>query len=371
MFFPEYGPYIYLLLPAVLQRNVEPNTHAMDTEHTLTLAGPPMLEGILSEPARKSARQEELQEKILRLKKEKNAIILAHYYQRPEIQDIADYVGDSLGLSRMASDLEQELIVFAGVYFMAETAKVLNPDKKVLIPEPESSCSLANSCPPEAFRKFVEAHPDHLVVTYINTSAEIKALSDYVCTSTNALEIIQSLPEERPVIFAPDRNLGNYIRQFTGRDILLWNGGCHVHESFSISKLVQLYRQHPQAWVIAHPECEEEILRIAHFIGSTAGLIDFARRYPRDTFIVATEVGIIHQMKKAVPEARLIPAPTAGGCGCNYAECAHMKLNTLEKLYHCLRLESPEVRLPRHIMERAAVPIRRMLDLSGRLNARG
>lgn len=343
---------------------VELILNAMDTTNTLTLIRPPILDRVLKKASQRSAHLVELQEKIQKLKKEKNAVILAHYYQRPEVQDVADYVGDSLGLAKKAADIDADLIVFAGVYFMAETAKILNPEKKVLIPEPASSCSLAESCPSEAFQEFVEAHPDHIVVSYVNCSAEVKALSDYICTSSNALEVIQSLPEGRPVIFAPDRNLGNYLKQFSGREFLIWDGSCYVHEAFSIDKLVSLYKRYPDAWIIAHPECNADLLKYAHFIGSTAGLIEFARRYPRDTFIVATEVGILHQMQQEVPEALLIPAPTAGYKGCEVSECAHMKLNTLEKIYDCLYLEAPQVRLSSSIMKRAEIPIRRMLELT-------
>lgn len=338
--------------------------NAMDTTHNLYPVQTPLLERLRKEIALRNSQQQELQEKIIRLKKEKNAVILAHYYQRPEIQDIADYVGDSLGLSKRAGEIEAEIIVFAGVSFMAETAKILNPDKKVLIPEPSAGCSLADSCPPETFAEFVKAHPDHLVVTYINCSAEVKALSDFVCTSSNALEVIQSLPEDRPVIFAPDRNLGKYLMQFSGRDFLLWDGSCYVHEAFDIEKLVQLCRKYPDAWIIAHPECEEDILHAAHFIGSTEGLLSFVKRYPEDTFIVATEIGILHEMRRQVPTATLIAAPAEGPDGCNFSECSSMKMNTLQKIYDCLYLEAPQVLLSESIMDRARVPIRRMLDLT-------
>jgi len=342
----------------------------MDTTHSLSLITPPILDKVLKAPHRKTDRQRELQAKILRLKEEKNALLLAHYYQRPEVQEIADFVGDSLQLSRKAAELDADMIVFSGVYFMAETAKILNPGRRVLIPEPGCGCSLADSCPPEAFREFVEAHPDHAVVTYINCSAEIKAMSDYVCTSANAMQVIDALPVDQPVIFAPDRNLGKYLQEYSGREFLLWDGSCHVHEAFSLDKLVELYRRYPDAWIIAHPECPENILNLAHYIGSTSGLIQFASGYPQDTFIVATEVGILHEMRKAVPEARLIPAPVGSGDkSCDFAVCEHMKLNTLEKIYDCLYLEAPELRLAASIMEKAALPIQRMLNLSMGMNA--
>lgn len=305
-----------------------------------------------------------LKSKILHLKKEKNAVILAHYYQRPEIQEVADYIGDSLGLSQQAADTDADIIVFAGVHFMAETAKILNPDKKVLLPDVAAGCSLADSCPPEAFASFVMAHPDHIVVTYINCSAEIKAMSDYVCTSSNAEKIIRALPSDRPIIFAPDKNLGKYLIQQTGRELLLWNGSCVVHEAFSMDKLFNLNRKHPDALIMAHPESEPHILKIAHYIGSTAGMITHARKFPKGKFIVATEAGILHEMQKEVPGAQLIPAPIHEDNTCGCSECAFMKVNTLEKLYDCLYQEVPQIDLPKALIKEASVPIERMLELS-------
>lgn len=301
---------------------------------------------------------------IQRLKKEKNAVILAHYYQRPEIQEVADYVGDSLGLSRKARETHADLIVFAGVHFMAETAKILNPEKKVVLPDPEAGCSLADSCTPEAFEPFVKAHPDHVVVTYVNCSARIKALSDIVCTSSNAVEVVRSIPEEVPVIFAPDRNLGKYIIEKTGRPMKLWNGSCVVHEAFSAGKLISLKNKHPEAVIIAHPESEEHILKTANYIGSTAGMIEYVKQHPESTYIVGTEAGILHQMQKEVPHTRLIPLPAVANNTCACSECAYMKVNTLEKLYRCLRDEAPEILVDQKIQERALLPIDKMLALS-------
>ncbi len=303
-------------------------------------------------------------EKIERLKKEKNAVILAHYYQTPEIQDVADYVGDSLGLSQKAAETSADVIVFAGVHFMAETAKILSPDKIVVLPDLNAGCSLADSCPPEAFKKFIEKHPDHTVVTYVNCSAEIKAMTDIVCTSSNALKIIESIPEDQPIIFAPDRNLGKYIMKQTGREMLLWDGSCIVHEAFSIDKLLELYKQYPQATIIAHPESEEHILKTAAYIGSTAGMINYVKVHPEEQFIVATEVGILHKMQQEVPNATLIPAPAEDDNTCACSECAFMKVNTLQKLHDCLLNESPQIGVPNNIREKALVPIQRMLELS-------
>jgi len=305
-----------------------------------------------------------LKEAILKLKKEKNAVILAHYYQEPEIQDIADYVGDSLGLSQKAAETDADIIVFAGVHFMAETAKILNPKKKVVLPDLNAGCSLADSCPPDIFERFIEAHPGHTVITYVNCSAEVKALTDIVCTSSNALKIVKSIPEDEPIIFAPDRNLGKYIMKQTGREMVLWDGSCVVHEAFSIDKLLQLYKQHPDALIIAHPESEAHILKTATFIGSTAGMINFVKEHPKEKFIVATEAGILHKMKKEVPEAELIPAPAQEDNTCACSECAYMKVNTLQKLYDCLLHESPEIKVADAIRELALIPIQRMLDLS-------
>jgi quinolinate synthase len=305
-----------------------------------------------------------LVEEINRLKREKNAVVLAHYYQDPAIQDLADYVGDSLGLSQEAAKTDAELIVFAGVHFMAETAKILNFKKKVLLPDLAASCSLAESCPPEAFQKFVEAHPDHKVVTYVNCSAEIKALSDIVCTSSNAEKIIRSIPESQPIIFAPDKNLGKYLIKKTGRDLLLWDGACIVHEAFSIDKILQLHKEFPDAKFIAHPESEAHILEIASYIGSTSGMIDFVKEDKCQQFIVATEAGILHLMQKAVPSKQLIPAPILADNTCACSECGFMKMNTLEKLYLCLKNEQPEIIISEELRNRALKPIELMLEIS-------
>jgi len=305
-----------------------------------------------------------LKEKIKRLKKEKNAIILAHYYQRPEIQEIADYVGDSLGLSQKAAETNADIIVFAGVHFMAETAKILNPTKIVVLPDLEAGCSLADSCPPESFSKFVKAHPKHIVITYINCSAEIKAMSDIVCTSSNALKIVESVPKKIPIIFAPDRNLGKYISKKTGRKMLLWDGSCVVHEAFSIEKLLALYIKHPDFKIIAHPESEEHILDTATYIGSTAGMINYVKANPKEKFIVATEAGILHKMQQEVPNTELIPAPAHEDNTCACSECGYMKVNTLQKLYDCLVNESPQIEVLETIRGRALLPIERMLELS-------
>tara|TARA_R110002051_G_scaffold325808_1_gene431535 strand:+ start:10479 stop:11405 length:927 start_codon:yes stop_codon:yes gene_type:complete len=306
----------------------------------------------------------DLQQEIIKLKTEKNAVILAHYYQRPEIQEVADYVGDSLGLSQMAAKTDADIIVFAGVHFMAETAKILNPSKKVILPDLNAGCSLADSCPPNRFRNFITLHPNHTVITYINCSAEIKAMSDLVCTSSNALKMVNSVPEGKPIIFAPDKNLGKYIIKQTGREMLLWDGSCIVHEAFCIDKLLDLYQKNPGAVIIAHPESEEHILKTATFIGSTAGMINYVKEHPNTKFIVATEAGILHEMKKKVPEAKLIPAPIEEDNTCACSECAFMKVNTLQKLYNCLLNESPEIKVPETIRKKALVPIERMLELS-------
>ncbi len=305
-----------------------------------------------------------LSERIKFLKEEKNAVILAHYYQRPEIQEIADYIGDSLGLSQEAAKTNADIIVFAGVHFMAETAKILNPTKKVLLPDLETGCSLADSCPPEAFDKFVKAHPGHVVVTYINCSAQIKAMSDIVCTSSNALKIVESIPKGTPIIFAPDKNLGRYISRQTGRDMLLWDGSCIVHEAFSMDKLLGLYKEHPDAKIIAHPESEEHILSTATYIGSTAGMIDYVKTHPKEKFIVATEAGILHKMQQEVPDTELIPAPAQEDNICACSECGYMKVNTLQKVYDCLLDESPQIQVSEDIRQRALLPIERMMELS-------
>ncbi len=302
---------------------------------------------------------------IEKLKKEKNAIILAHYYQEADIQDIADYIGDSLGLSQEAAKTDAEVIVFAGVHFMAETAKILSPSKTVLLPDVKAGCSLADSCPAHLFRKFKEKYPDHLVITYVNCTAELKALSDIVCTSTNAIQIVESLPKEQKIIFGPDRNLGAYVAKKTGRDLVLWNGACMVHEIFSQEKITKLKERHPNAKFIAHPECEEAVLKMADYIGSTTGLLKYTITNPATEFIVATESGIIHQMEKANPTKTFIPAPPNNSCACN--DCPYMKRNTLEKLYLCLKNGYPEVTVPAHIIDLARKPIQRMLDISAEL----
>jgi len=305
-----------------------------------------------------------LQEKIYKLKKEKSAVILAHYYQDAEIQDVADFVGDSLGLSQQAAKTDAAIIVFAGVHFMAETAKILSPDKIVVLPDLEAGCSLADSCPPDAFKKFVNTHPNHIVITYVNCSAEVKALTDIVCTSSNALKIVKSIPKNKPIIFAPDRNLGKYIIKETGRDMLLWDGSCVVHEAFSIEKLIKLHEKYPDYIIIAHPESEEHILKVATYIGSTLGMINYVKKHQDRSFIVATEAGILHKMQQEVPNTELIPAPAKEDNTCACSECAFMKVNTLQKLYNCLLNESPQIEVSKDIREKALIPIERMLELS-------
>ena len=299
---------------------------------------------------------------IQRLKKEKNAVLLAHYYQEPDIQDVADYIGDSLGLARQAEKTKADMIVFAGVHFMAETAKILNPSKKVVIPDLKAGCSLSDSCPPPLFKKFREEHPDHVVVSYINCSAGIKALSDVICTSSNAVAIVNSFPKEQPIIFAPDKNLGAYINKVTGRDMLLWNGACMVHEIFSTEKIMKLKMRHPEAKLIAHPECEEPVLKLADYIGSTTQLLKYTETDSSTSFIVATETGILHQMEKNSPGKIFIPAPPENACACN--DCPHMKLNTLEKLYLCMEYEHPEIIMDEELRLAAKKPIDRMLEIS-------
>lgn len=299
---------------------------------------------------------------IEKLKKEKNAVLLAHYYQEPDIQDVADYIGDSLGLAQQAEKTKADMIVFAGVHFMAETAKILNPNKKVLLPDLNAGCSLSDSCPPALFKKFKEQHPDHKVVSYINCSAGIKALSDVICTSSNAKYVVESFPKEQPLIFAPDRNLGAYISKTTGRDMVLWNGACMVHEIFSLEKITKLKVRHPEAKLIAHPECEEPVLRLADYIGSTTGLLKYTLTDDTQSYIVATETGILHQMMKASPHKTFIPAPPNNSCACN--DCPHMKLNTLEKLYLCMKYEQPEILMEESLRQAALKPIKRMLEIS-------
>ncbi|NII24505.1 quinolinate synthase NadA [Pseudoflavitalea sp. X16] len=301
---------------------------------------------------------------IERLKKEKNAIVLAHYYQEPDIQDVADYIGDSLGLAQRAEKTDADIIVFAGVHFMAETAKILNPGKKVLLPDLKAGCSLADSAPPELFRQFKARHPDHIVISYINCTADIKALSDIICTSSNAQKIVESVPVEQPIIFAPDKNLGSYLIKKTGRDMVLWNGACMVHEIFSLEKITRLKIRHPQAKIIAHPECEEPILRIADYIGSTTGLLKYTQEDDGMEYIVATETGILHQMQKSSPHKTFIPAPPDNSCACN--DCPHMKLNTLEKLYLCMEYELPEITMDEQLRIAARKPIDRMLEISAK-----
>lgn len=301
---------------------------------------------------------------IARLKKEKNAVILAHYYQESEIQDVADFIGDSLGLSQQAAQTSADIIVFAGVHFMAETAKMLSPNKKVLLPDLKAGCSLADSCTPALFAKFKEKYPDHVVVSYINCTAELKTLTDICCTSTNAVQIIESIPKDKPIIFAPDKNLGAYLIKKTGRDMVLWNGACMVHEIFSLQKITKLQQRHPQAKLIAHPECEAPILELADYIGSTSGLLKYTKENPATEFIVVTEAGIIHQMQKASPDKTFIPAPPENNCACN--ECPHMRRNTLEKLYLCLKYELPEIHLTDYVIEKGKGSIERMMEISSK-----
>jgi quinolinate synthase len=301
---------------------------------------------------------------IERLKKEKNAVLLAHYYQDADIQDVADYIGDSLGLAQQAQKTKADMIVFAGVHFMAETAKILNPSKKVVIPDLKAGCSLSDSCPPPLFKRFKEQHPDHVVVSYINCSAGIKALSDVIVTSSNAKIIVESFPKEQPIIFAPDKNLGAYINKVTGRNMLLWNGACMVHEIFSLELITKLKVRHPGAKVIAHPECEEAVLQIADYIGSTTGLLKFTQTDDAEEYIVVTETGILHQMEKESPGKTFIPAPPNNGCACN--DCPHMKLNTLEKLYLCMEYETPDIIMDEALRVAAKKPIERMLEISAK-----
>ena len=299
---------------------------------------------------------------IKRLKKEKNAVILAHYYQNKDIQELADYLGDSLYLAKIALEVEADIIVFAGVHFMAETAKIINPTKKVVLPDLKAGCSLADSCPPADFKKFKEQYPEALVVTYINCSADIKALSDIVCTSSNAVQIIESIPKDKQIIFAPDKNLGRYLIKETGRDMILWEGSCIVHEAFSFEKIVTLFKEYPQAKFIAHPESESQVLDVAHYVGSTSGLLKFVQEDDATEFIVATEAGILHEMQKRAPHKTFIAAPVEDDtCACS--ECAFMKLNTLEKLYLCLEYELPEILLEENLMSQARLPIERMLEI--------
>jgi quinolinate synthase len=301
---------------------------------------------------------------IEKLKKEKNAIVLAHYYQEPDIQDVADFIGDSLGLAQKAQSTDADVIVFAGVHFMAETAKILNPHKKVLLPDLNAGCSLSDSAPPALFKAFREKHPDHIVITYINCSAGMKALSDIICTSSNAKQIVESLPADQKIIFAPDKNLGAWINKQTGRNMLLWNGACMVHEIFSMEKITKLKVRHPNAKVIAHPECEAPVLALADYIGSTTGILKYAEKSDAQEFIVVTESGILHQMQKTSPHKTFIPAPPQNTCACN--DCPYMKLNTLEKLYLCMKYELPEVTMDEALRIAAKKPIERMLEISAK-----
>ncbi len=303
-----------------------------------------------------------LEEEILALKKKHNAVILAHYYQESEIQDLADFIGDSLELSRKAAATDADVIVFAGVHFMAETAKILSPQKKVVLPDLNAGCSLAEGCPAPLFKKFIEQHPDHIVISYINCSAAVKALSDIICTSSNAVKIVEQIPPEQKIIFAPDKNLGKYIIKKTGREMLLWDAVCVVHETFSDKKIIRLKIEHPGALLIAHPECEEVILNKADFIGSTSALLKYVQDSSAKEFIVATEEGIIHQMKKKAPDKIYIPAPPEENCACN--QCPYMKLNTMEKLYLCMRDLKPEITLDEELRLRALKPIQKMLKMS-------
>lgn len=308
----------------------------------------------------------DLKAEINKLRKEKNAVILAHYYQTGDIQDIADFVGDSLALAQWAARTEADIIVMCGVHFMGETAKILCPDKKVLVPDLNAGCSLADSCPAGEFEKFVKAHPGYTVISYVNTTAAVKAVTDIVVTSTNARQIVESLPKDAKIIFGPDRNLGNYINSITGREMLLWNGACHVHEQFSLEKIVELKKQYPDAEVITHPECKKPVVEVSDFVGSTAALLKHAVKSDKQRFIVATESGVIHEMRKQCPGKEFIPAPPQDStCACN--ECNFMRLNTMEKLYNCLKFELPEIFVDEAVQQKAIRPIQRMLDISAQL----
>ena len=319
--------------------------------------------GFVDEPVDKSI---DLKAAINELKKEKNAVILGHYYQKGEIQDIADYIGDSLALAQIAAKTDADILVMCGVHFMGETAKVLCPDKKVLVPDLNAGCSLADSCPADKFAEFVKAHPGYTVISYVNTTAAVKAVTDVVVTSTNAKQIVESFPKDETIIFGPDRNLGNYINSITGREMLLWDGACHVHEQFSVEKIVELKAQYPDAVVLAHPECKSVVLKLADMVGSTAALLKYAVNSDKQRFIVATEAGILHEMQKKCPQKTFIPAPPNDStCGCN--ECNFMRLNTLEKLYNCLKYEFPEVTVDPEVAREAVKPIKRMLEISAKL----
>lgn len=308
----------------------------------------------------------ELIKKIPELLKAKNAILLAHFYQVPEIQDIADYVGDSLGLAQQAEKADADIIVFAGVHFMAETAKILNPNTKVLLPDLEAGCSLADSCPKDEFAEFKKQHPDHKVISYVNCTADIKTMSDVICTSGNAVQIVESFPKGQEIIFAPDKNLGAYINNITGRNMVLWDGTCEVHDILSTEAVIDLKLKNPHAKLIAHPECKAQVLELADFIGSTTALLNFTQKDDAKKYIVATETGILHQMSKNSPDKEFIIVPTDETCSCN--DCPYMKMNTLEKLYNCLANEQPEIILDPEIIQKAVVPIKRMLEISAKLN---
>jgi len=310
------------------------------------------------------AHRDKIQDEILRVKREKNIVLLAHYYQLPEIQDLADYVGDSLGLSQRAAEANAEMIVFAGVHFMAQVAKILNPAAKVLLPDLAAGCSLADSCQPGDFARFLELHPGHRVITYINCSAEIKAMSDIICTSSNAEKIVRSVPEDVPIIFAPDKNLGRYLIRKTGREMVLWDGSCIVHEAFSIDKLLKLHGEFPDAKIVAHPESETHLLQVSHYVGSTTGMINYVKKTDSEKFIVATEAGILHAMQREVPDKILIPAPSHENNTCACSECAYMKMNTLPKLLSCMVNETPVIEVEESLRVKALLPIQRMLDLS-------
>ena len=308
----------------------------------------------------------DFREEINRLRQEKNAVILAHYYQTGDIQDIADFVGDSLALAQWAAKTKADILVLCGVHFMGETAKIICPDKKVLVPDLAAGCSLADSCPADQFAQFVQAHPGHTVISYVNTTAAVKAVTDIVVTSTNARQIVESLPKDEPIIFGPDRNLGNYINSITGRHMLLWDGACHVHEQFSLEKILALKAQYPDAEVITHPECKRPVVEVSDFVGSTAALLKHTIKSPKTQFIVATESGVIHEMRKQSPNKEFIPAhPNDSTCACN--ECNFMRLNTMEKLYNCLKNETPEILVDPEVQQKAILPIRRMLDISAQL----
>lgn len=310
----------------------------------------------------KAKKNSDLALEIQKLKKEKNAVLLAHYYQVPEIQDIADYIGDSLGLAQRAVEVEADIIVFAGVHFMAETAKILNPSKKVVLPDLDAGCSLADSCPPQDFKKFKEKYPDHIVISYINCSAAIKTMSDVICTSSNAVKIVESFPKDQKIIFAPDKNLGGYVNRVTGRNMVLWDGTCEVHDILSTEAIINLKAGNPDAKLIAHPECQAPVLELADYVGSTTAMLNFTRKDDAKKYIVATETGIIHQMQKESPDKEFIIVPTDETCSCN--DCPYMKMNTMQKLYLCLKNEMPEIHLADEVIEKARKPIDKMLEIS-------